>query len=111
MAEPPFGLLPNNMGSKPGLPAPANGVDTAGAQLGTHHAALSSNEAAIAYTKKEKAKQVIPALGQVLDHKPYSDGKLKENLRSTEGDKNIKKAHALKQIQAELARRDAGGTL
>jgi hypothetical protein len=108
MKAPGYGQIPNNAGKKPGG---GKEVDTAAQGHGTHHPALASNEAAIAYTKKEKAKKVVPALGQVLDTPAFKDGKLKENLSNTAGDKNIKKAHALTQIQAELERRGAGRTV
>jgi len=109
MKVPPFGKMPNNAGSKPGLPAPSNGIDTSGTELGTHSPSLASNQAAIDFTKKVKAREVAPALGRVLDAKAFADPKLKENLSHTSGDKNIKTAHDAEAVRAELARRVAGG--
>ena len=78
---------------------------------GTHHKSLVSNEAAINFDKKEKAKQVSPSLAAVLDAKPFSDAKLKENLSgaSGKGDKNIhsKHAHDAEGVRMEIARRVA----
>jgi hypothetical protein len=88
MAEPSFGRIPNNDKDKPGG---GKSVDTTGKEHGTHHAALASNAAAIAFDKKVKAKKVAPALSAILDSSAFSDGKLKENLRHTSGDKNINK--------------------
>jgi len=109
MKPPGFGKLPNNEGQKPGG---GKEVDTAAQGHGTHHPALASNEAAINFTKKEKAKKVAPALGKVLDTTAFADGKLKENLSgaSGKGDKNIKKAHDIGAVRAELERRVAGRT-
>jgi hypothetical protein len=63
-----------------------------------HHSSLASNEAAINYDKKEKAKLVSPALDAVLDEAPFADPGLKKALSnaSGKGDKNIhsKAAHA-----------------
>jgi hypothetical protein len=105
MKVPGFGLMPNNSGSKPG--GGAGPCDTASQGGGTHHPALSGNEAAINYDKKEKSKKVAPALAAVLDNKAFADGKLKENLSGAagKGDKNIKTAGDLEAIKAELARR------
>ena len=89
MKEPGLGLIPNNAGKKPGLPAPAGGIDVGSQGKGTHHSALASNDAAIAFTKKEKAKKTSGALKAVLDNPPWADSKLKELLDHTEGDKNI----------------------
>lgn len=79
---------------------------------GSHHSALSSNEAAINYTKTEKAKQVAPALDALLDARPFADPKVKENLSHASGvDKNIKTAGAngptADMVRQELARRIA----
>lgn len=113
MKPPGFGKIPNNEKERPGMPSPSDGVDTKGKGLGTHHPALGSNEAAINYDKREKAKKVAPALAAVLDNKPFSDPKLKENLSNAggKGDKNIhsKQAHDISAVKAELARRVAGG--
>jgi hypothetical protein len=113
MKPPGFGKIPNNEKERPGMPSPKDGVDTKGQGLGTHHPALASNEAAINYDKKEKAKKVAPALSAVLDNTPFSDPKLKENLSSAsgKGDKNIhsKKAHDLAAVKAELQRRELAG--
>jgi hypothetical protein len=108
MKPPGFGQIPNNAGKKPGG---GREVDTAGQGHGTHHPALASNASAIAFDKKVKAKKVVPALGQVLDTPAFADGKLKENLSHTRGDKNIKKAHDLSAVHAELTRRAAGRTV
>jgi hypothetical protein len=110
MKVPGYGLMPNNGGKRPGMPSPRDGVDTSGKGMGSHHPALSSNEAAINYDKREKSKKVAPALSAVLDNKPYADGKLKENLSGAagKGDKNINKtAHDLTAVKAELERRRA----
>jgi hypothetical protein len=84
-------------------------VDTIGKEKGTHNPALASNEAAIKYTKKEKAKSVSPFLSAVLDENPFGDNALKKNLSHTEGDKNIhsKAAHDKDALMAELNRRVA----
>lgn len=112
MKEPSYGKLPNNEKQRPGMPTQKDGVDTSATGKGTHHPALASNESAISYDKKEKAKKVAPALSAVLDTKAFADGKLKENLSnaSGKGDKNIHKtAHELESVRAEIARRVAGG--
>jgi hypothetical protein len=85
-------------------------VDTTGAEKGDHHPALGSNEKAIAFTKKEKAKRTAPALSAVLDTKPWKDPKLKESLKNSGTDKNIhsKAAHDPEALKAELVRRMAG---
>ena len=78
-------------------------VDSKGSD---HHSSLASSEAAINYDKKEKAKLVSPALGAVLDEKPFADPGLKKALSnaSGKGDKNIhsKAAHA-KLVKEALA--------
>ncbi len=90
MDPPGFGMLPNNMDSKPGKSGGSiREVDTAKQGLGDHHSALSSNEAAISYTKKEMAKQVAPALNALFDEKAFADPMLGELLDNTESDKNI----------------------
>lgn len=110
MKPPGFGKVPNNERERPGS---GRSVDTKGRGQGSHHPALASNEAAINYDKKEKAKKVAPALSAVLDHKPFTDPKLKENLSnaSGKGDKNIhsKKAYDLAAVKAELQRRELAG--
>lgn len=110
MKEPGYGKIPNNEGQKPG--GGSGAVDTSSQGKGDHHAALASNEAAINYDKKEKAKKVAPALSAVLDATPFADSKLKENLSGAggKGDKNIhsKKAHDIAAVKAELARRVEG---
>jgi len=78
-------------------------VDSKGSD---HHPSLASNEAAINYDKKEKAKLVSPALDAVLDEDAFSDPGLKKALTnaSGKGDKNIhsKAAHA-KLVKEALA--------
>ncbi len=112
MSQPGHGAGITNAGQKPG--GGAGSVDTSGTGHGTHHSALSSNESAINYDKREKAKKVSPALSRVLKASAFSDPKLKENLSnaSGKGDKNIhtKKAseNDLGAIRAELARRAQG---
>lgn len=46
----------------------------------THHPSLSSNEAAINYTKAEKSKRSSGSLSRILDAKPFADPGLKQNL-------------------------------
>lgn len=60
-----------------------------------HHPALSSNEAAIKYTKAEKSKHQTASLQRVLDNKPFADSSLRRLLdsASTGIDPNI---HATK---------------
>ncbi|MHC4214318.1 MAG: hypothetical protein ACYSWP_13205 [Planctomycetota bacterium] len=113
MAEPGFGSMPNNDGKKPGLPAPATGVDTSGKQTGDHHPGLKSSEAAIAVKKSDKAKLVAPSLDAVLDTKAYADPKVQESLShaASAGEKNFRKTagvqHDPEEVNAELARRVA----
>jgi len=79
-------------------------------EMGTHHPALASNEAAIRYTKAEKAKKVSPTLKSLLNAEPFADDKLKEILTdaSSKGDKNINKsASALDEVRREIALRVA----
>ena len=110
-----LGNVGTNMSPKPGLPAPAMGIDTGTAESGSHVPQLASNESAIAYKKSVKAQRTTPALTKLLKTKPYADPKMKEYVSnaSAKGDKNIhtKKASAndLDAIRAELARRAAGG--
>jgi hypothetical protein len=68
-----------------------SGEQQVGPQGGDHHPALSSNEAAINYDKKEKAKLVSPSLSAVLDETPFADSGMKKALTgaSGKGDKNI----------------------
>ena len=104
MKPPGFGSIPNNAGKKPGG---GKEVDTASHGKGDHHPALKSNESAIAYTKKEKAKNTSGALGAVLDNKAWADPKLKELLDNTDSDKNIhsKSAHDGELIRQALAKK------
>lgn len=105
------GNVGTNAGTKPGLPSPADGVDTGTSETATHVPELASNEAAIAYDKRTKAKRTSAALQNILDYTPFSDGKLKENISAAaeKGDKNINKsAHDLAAVRAELERRAAG---
>jgi hypothetical protein len=104
MKPPGAGSIPTNADQKPGG---GKEVDTAGKQLGDHHPALASNQAAIDFTKKEKAKLVSPSLKAVLDTTPFADPKLKEMLDNSETDKNIhsKAAHDEAALRAELQRR------
>ena len=62
----------------------------------THHSSLASNQAAIDFDKREKAKQVDSDLSALFDAKPFADGKLQENLTDAagKGDKNIHKSAA-----------------
>lgn len=46
----------------------------------THHPSLSSNEAAIKYTKAEKSKLQSKSLGRILDNKPFADPSLRRLL-------------------------------
>ena len=103
------GPVETNAKDKPGLPAPKDGIDTAGEGKEDHHPGLASNEAAIDVDKKDKAKKVSPALAQVLDTSAYADPKLKENISGAagKGDKNIHKSasYNLADVQAEMQRR------
>lgn len=103
------GSVGTNMNEKPGLPAPAMGVDTGSAESGSHVPQLNSNESAIAYNKKVKAQRTSAALSQILDNTPFSDSSLKHHLSNADakGDKNIhtKSAHDLSAVRAELERR------
>jgi hypothetical protein len=112
MQPPGPGKIPNNEDKRPGS---GGSVDTSDTGKGDHHSALASNEAAINYDKKEKAKKVAPALQKLLKAAPFADPKLKENLSGAggKGDKNIHSktasAHDLDAIRQELASRVAGG--
>lgn len=72
-----------------GEQASASGADA------THHSSLSSNEAAMKYTKAEKSKNQSKSLQQVLDNKPFADSSLRRLLDASKGgiDPNI---HATK---------------
>jgi len=77
-----------------------------------HHPSLSSNEAAIKYTKAEKSKHQSKSLGRILDNKPFADPSLRRLLDSASGgiDPNIHatktasdKDAVLAQVKAALA--------
>ncbi len=78
----------------------------------THHSALSSNEAAINYTKSVKSKHYSGSLQRILDAKPFADPGLKQTLNAAKKsglDPNIHsktasdKGQALAQIKAAIA--------
>lgn len=78
----------------------------------THHPALSSNEAAINYSKSVKSKHYSGSLQRILDAKPYADPGLKQTLNAAKKpglDPNIhsktasEKSQALAQIKAAIA--------
>ncbi len=115
------GAPDDNEHQRPGGNAPS--PDTSSTQKGASHPGLKSNEAAIGVTKADKAKLVAPALSKLLSATPFSDPKVKENLRNAgkAGERNINAGKAktasgeaapqlppgvnLEQVREELARR------
>jgi hypothetical protein len=101
------GNVGTNAGNKPGSEGT---IDLGTKERGTHVSELASNEAAISYDKRVKAKRTSPALKAALRNKPFADPTLKQKLTNAaaKGDKNIHKtAHDREAIRAELERRAA----
>jgi len=79
-------------------------VDLKGKGAGDHNPALASNEAAVNFDKKVKAKQVSDTLSEALSHTAFADPGLKKAISnaSAKGDKNIhSKAASVNDVQED----------
>jgi hypothetical protein len=75
-----YGMSAGKSAGKSYKSSPAGEQPTACDGDMTHHPSLSSNEAAINYTKAEKSKRSSGSLSRILDAKPFADPGLQENL-------------------------------
>jgi hypothetical protein len=82
-----------------GHPGGAGSIDTSGAEHGTHHPSLSSNESAINASPTMKEQRVAPALKKTLKHAGGDNNHQKMKKHAGE--------HDLDQVREELARRVA----